>query len=168
MNPAILALVTLLSALAIALASADNLFKGHSWLVPYLYGACLVLLAFAALNAFVISKREQKEAAILPLRPALVQENKQIVTLSPTQNVNVYAGATKESTEIDEVDIAILDILKGRPNGYYAVPEVAKPANLSVPEVWRRVLRLERLGRVVRGTLEIESGAVWRINNLQL
>ena len=61
MNPVILALIAMLTALAIALASADNLLRGHSWLVPYLYSACVVLLVFAAINALVISKHEQKE-----------------------------------------------------------------------------------------------------------
>jgi hypothetical protein len=66
MNPVILALVALLAALSIAFLSADNLLRGHSRVVPYLYGVCVALLLFAAVNAFLIARKESKLKPPLP------------------------------------------------------------------------------------------------------
>lgn len=121
LNPVILALVTMLAALAIAFASADNLFKGHSWLVPYLYGACAILLIFAVINALFISNREQKESAATAHPAASVhQENRQefnpqfnisVGNSSSTATANVLAPEKKDSEprcaiELSDVRVA--------------------------------------------------------------
>src|SRR6266446_312974 len=63
LNPVIIGVVPMLAAAAIALANADNLLRGHSWLIPYLYSACAVLIIFAVINAFSISRQESKPTA---------------------------------------------------------------------------------------------------------
>jgi hypothetical protein len=62
------------------------------------------LYVLAIVLGFIHLRRERANKVIPWPIAAPVQKNKQIVTLSPIQNVHVSGGATKESTELDKVD----------------------------------------------------------------
>ncbi len=59
--PVILGTVALLGALAVAILSANQLLVGKTWLLPYLYGACVVLLLMALGLAVRTASTEKQE-----------------------------------------------------------------------------------------------------------
>ena len=70
-NPVILVIAAMLNAIATAILSANNVFKGHTWVAWCLFGVTLLLLAWAGIDAAFSSRREQEKLLPRPKQAGL-------------------------------------------------------------------------------------------------
>jgi len=165
-NPVFLALAAMLNGIATAILNANHVFDGRSWIAWCLYGATIILLAWAAVNAVSGTKREEKTPAPPPAQQIIHQESKQEF------NPQLYIGTEDHASisakkEQDGQDRLVLDFLKKSEYRFYLVAEIAEAVNISKPDARATLERLEAQKRLWKVPVQAPGGYAWQLDDLE-
>jgi len=165
---ALVATATALVGIGIATAKGDIFKSAPWWVVPALFVAAGVLYVLALALGIVHWKRERKKESSAPPPsppPPFHQEQKQSVN----QTFNFGVEGLKAVTPEQDGDArSILAFMKRvRPAGFYTLEEIATALHFTPRQTLDALERLERDKSVYRSPMDIDGGAVWRLEDIE-
>ena len=150
-NPLILVAAAMTSAIATAILSANNVFKGQTWLAWCLYGITLFLLAWAGINAAFSSRREQEKDLPPSPPPPVPQNYSQSIKqeFNPQFNPSIQIGFDTKATDQERQENLIYDFMRqNHSQTAYNLAEIVNGTGLTERQAWDALQRLKNRKQV--------------------